>query len=124
VIASLEDGRCGILDASDTLAKFMGGNKLNAQRFVSVIGSLIDRAKLKSRAKNVAVFGEMVAVLWSQKKYSAALQLEELWNDLAKTHSFCLRCAYRATSFQDEHSELYDSVCSKHSAVMPIQMSA
>jgi hypothetical protein len=124
VVASLEDGRCVILDASDTLAKFMEGDTPNAQKFVSVIGSLIERAQLKSRGKNVAVFGEMVAVLWSKKKYSAALQLEELWNDLAKTHSFYLRCAYRATSFQDEYSELYESVCSKHSAVMPIHMSA
>lgn len=124
VIASLGNGRCVILDASETLAKFMEGDKPNAQKFISVIGSLIEAAQLKSGGKNVAVFGEMVAVLWSKKKYSAALQLEELWNDLAKTHSFYLRCAYRATSFQDEHSELYEAVCSKHSAVMPVQLSA
>jgi len=120
VSASLEDGRCVILDASDTLAKFMEGNTPNRQKFVSVIGSLIERAQVKSGGKSVAVFGEMVAVLWAKKKFNAALQLEELWNDLAKTHSFYLRCAYPASSFRDEQSESYTAVCAKHSAVMPI----
>jgi KaiC/GvpD/RAD55 family RecA-like ATPase len=124
VVASVENGRCVILDASDTLAKFMDGDKPNAQKFVSVIGSLIESAQLKSGGKNVAVFGEMVAVLWAKKKFHAALELEELWNDLAKTHSFYLRCAYPASSFQDEHDELYASVCAKHSAVMPVQVPA
>ena len=124
VIASLENKRCVILDASDTLAKFMEDDEPNAQKFASILGPLINAAQLKSGGKNVAVFGEMVAVLWSKKKYAAALQLEELWNDLAKTHSFYLRCAYRATSFQDEHTELYEAVCARHSAVMPVQLSA
>jgi len=120
VSAGIEDGRCLILDASDTLAKFMDRDVPNGQKFVSVIGSLIERAQVKSGGKSVAVFGEMVAVLWAKKKFSAALQLEELWNDLAKSHSFYLRCAYPASSFRDEHSELYTAVCAKHSAVMPI----
>jgi hypothetical protein len=120
VTASLKDGRCVILDASDTLAKFMEGNAPNPQKFASVLGSLIEGAQLKSGGTNVAVFGEMVAVLWSKEKFHAALQLEELWNDLAKTHSFYLRCAYPASSFHDEHSELYASICAKHSAVMPV----
>jgi hypothetical protein len=120
VSASIENGRCMLLDASDTLAKFMDRDVPNGQKFVSVIGSLIERAQLKSGGKSVAVFGEMVAVLWAKKKFNAALQLEELWNDLAKSHSFYLRCAYPASSFQDEHSELYTAVCAKHSALLPI----
>jgi KaiC/GvpD/RAD55 family RecA-like ATPase len=124
VIASLENKRCIILDASNTLAKFMEDDTPNAQKFASILGPLINAAQLKSGGKNVAVFGEMVAILWSKKKFAAALQLEELWNDLAKTHSFYLRCAYRATSFQDEHSELYEAVCARHSAVIPVQLAA
>ncbi len=124
VSASLRNGHCILLDASDTLAKFMDGNTPNAQKFVSVIGSLIERAQLKSGGKSVAVFGEMVAVLWAKKKFNAALQLEELWNNLAKTHSFYLRCAYPASSFQDEQMGLYTQVCAKHSAVISVQVSA
>jgi hypothetical protein len=124
VAGSLENGRCSILDASDTLAKFMDGSVPDRQKFVSVIGSLIKSAQVRSGGKTVGVFGEMVAVLWAKKKFKAALELEELWNDLAKTHSFYLRCAYPARSFQDEHSELYTSVCAKHSAVIPVQASA
>ena len=49
----------------------------------------------------VVVLGEMVAVLWAQKKYEAAIRLEDLWNELALTSSFCLCCAYPANAFRE-----------------------
>ena len=49
----------------------------------------------------VVVLGEMVAVLWAQQKYDAAIRLEELWNELALTCSFYLCCAYPANAFRD-----------------------
>jgi len=39
------------------------------------------------------VFGEMIALLWADKKFEAAIRLEQLWNELSKTHFFDLRCA-------------------------------
>ncbi len=119
VRAAMKNGRCVILDASDTLAEFMDGDEPNAKKFLSIIGSVIESARSKSRAGRVAVFGEMVAVLWAEKRLNAAVRLEELWNDLAKSHSFHLRCAYPASSFQDENSEWYATICSKHSGVLP-----
>lgn len=118
VTTALRDGRCIILDASHTLAKFMDDDEPNRNEFVTVIGSVIERARMKSSSQQVAVFGEMVAELWAEKKLNAALQLEELWNELGKNHSFYLRCAYPATSFQDENSHWYSAVCSKHSGVI------
>jgi KaiC/GvpD/RAD55 family RecA-like ATPase len=119
VSAAMKNGRCIILDASKTLAEFMDGNEPNATKFFSIIGSVIERARSKSRAERVAVFGEMVAVLWEEKKLDAAVKLEELWNDLAKRHSFHLRCAYPAGSFQDENREWYATICGKHSGIIP-----
>jgi len=57
-------------------------------------------------------------VLWDEKKYDAALTLEQFWNDLAQTHSFYLRCAYPAGSFSDAQAECYTAVCNQHSSVM------
>jgi DcmR-like sensory protein len=118
VAKALNDGCCVVLDAAETLAEFMNGEEPNSKKFVSVIGSIIEAARVKSRSKNVAVFGEMVAVLWAEKKYDAAVTLEQFWNDLAKTHSFYLRCAYPAGSFGDVQSEWYTTVCQQHSSVI------
>ncbi len=38
--------------------------------------------------------GEMVGVLWSAGKYSAAIQLEEFWNRLLHGGGFTLYCSY------------------------------
>ena len=66
------------------------------------------------------VFGEMVAVLWSQKKYDASLRLEELWNGLAQTHFLYLRCAYPASGFQGMFKgEPCATICAEHSVVIP-----
>jgi hypothetical protein len=118
VSVALKEGRCVLLDADELLAKFTEHGDLNQGKFVSVVGSLIERARLKSGGKRVAVFGEMVAVLWAEKKYDAALRLEEFWNDLMKSHSFYLRCAYPASSFEDEHGDHYSAVCGAHSEVI------
>jgi hypothetical protein len=42
----------------------------------------------------VRAFGEMVALLWAQGKSQAALELEDLWNELPGHHPFSLMCAY------------------------------
>ncbi len=37
--------------------------------------------------------------------YEAALRLEQVWNDLARVHSFSLRCAYPKNGFHGtEHA--------------------
>ena len=112
------DDRCVVLNAAEALAECMDGGEPNNKKFVSVIGSIIDAAKAKARTKNVAVFGEMVAVLWAEKKYHAAIALEQFWNDLAKSRTFYLRCAYPASSFTDVQSEWYTAVCQQHSSVI------
>jgi hypothetical protein len=97
----------------------MEGGVPNGKKFESLIGSLIRKSQSVAGGKRVAVFGEMVALLWAEKKFQAALQLEQQWNELGRTHSFYLRCAYPASGFQDEQKgEPYAAICAEHSAVM------
>jgi hypothetical protein len=39
----------------------------------------------------------MVALLWDAGQSDAALRLEQLWNQIAQSHSFSLVCAYPLT---------------------------
>lgn len=69
----------------------------------------------------VTIIGEMVALLWAAERVDATIKLEHLWNGLARTHSFHLRCAYPASGFQGERmGEAYTSICAQHSAIIPV----
>jgi hypothetical protein len=117
-----KQGRFVILDATEALGKFMDSHGPNRQRFLREFGNVIRKAEAAADVKHrrVVVFGEMVAVLWKQKKYDDAIRLEQLWNELARTHFFYLRCAYPAKAFQGEmKGEPYHTICAEHSVVFP-----
>ena len=118
--AKRECGQYICLDAAATLAKFMVDGLPDPQRFTQVVGSIIERAT--AGRKGVRVFGEMVALLWVEEQYDAALRLEELWNDLRRQHSFALFCAYPMTGYEDDNViQLIGDVCAQHSHVIPAE---
>lgn len=118
-------GRYLSLDANETLSKFMVEEMPDAGRFAELAGTIIQRATLAARPiggrkHRVFAFGEMVALLWGAGKSAAAIRLEQLWNDLATTHSFSLHCAYPLKSFDRvEHGEPFLQICGEHSVVIP-----
>jgi signal transduction histidine kinase len=115
-------GRYVALDAAATLAEFMPGGKLDGVRFTQVIGPLIRRAKAAARGKEqrVVIFGEMVALLWSEGKLEAAVELELFWNNLAEQHAFTLLCAYAMNCFgREEDNGRFMQICAAHSHVIP-----
>lgn len=113
--------RCVFLDAAATLSAFMTGDSPDPNRFSTLIGSTIEAARQASGSDaRVAVFGEMVALLWAEGKAEAAIQLEQLWNALAQTHVFSLRCAYQMQGFDhDQDAQSFLKICEQHSAVIP-----
>ena len=93
----------------------------NRERFLLQFGNILRALQAATVAKRseVVVFGEMVAVLWAQKKYEAAIRLEELWNELALTCSFYNYCAYPANVFRDALTLVpYAEICAQHSHVV------
>jgi hypothetical protein len=54
------------------------------QRFAEVVGTVVQRMA-QNGSRRVCAFGEMVALLWAEGRHDAAIRLEELWNDLART---------------------------------------
>lgn len=122
----IAQGRYLAWDAAETLSRFMAGGMPDAERFSSLASGAISEAKSAARADaHVLIFGEMVALLWSQGNREAAVRLEELWNDLAERHAFSLRCAYPIHGFHGgADAEFFDRICGAHSAVLPPQSRA
>src|SRR4051812_19218767 len=99
VKAARRAGRLQLLDARQTLSKFMSGNDPNPERFAITIGSLIVHGLRDREERIVRAYGEMVDLLWKDGNAEGALQSERLWNDLATRHRFSLLCAYSMANF-------------------------
>ncbi|MGH2391227.1 MAG: ATP-binding protein, partial [Chloroflexota bacterium] len=115
-------GRYISLEAAETLVRFMQDDILDPTRFTNSIGDLVAGAAAAAQdaPPNVVVFGEMVALLAAAGKPEAAIHLEHLWNDLSRTHSFTLRCAYPLSSFPHAgDGEFLEDICAVHSQVIP-----
>lgn len=110
------------LDAAETLSKLMVNGEPSEQRFVATIGPVLTCARTAAEGENpnIAAFGEMVALLWSDGKPESAIKLEQFWNHLAETFSFTLWCGYPISSFaKKEHSNAFEKICAEHSRVVP-----
>jgi len=100
-------------DAEETLATFMRDEVPDRALFQVGVGGLIAAHAVKAQSGRVRVFGEMVNILWESGHRDAALQLEELWNELQRLQPFSLLCAYAVGRFIKEPASLR-AVCRAH----------
>jgi signal transduction histidine kinase len=64
----------------------------------------------------------MVALLWGEGNFEAAIQLERFWNDLARAYPLALRCAYPMSGFdREQHGDAFLKICAEHSHVLPVE---
>ncbi|HYE87762.1 MAG TPA: MEDS domain-containing protein [Vicinamibacterales bacterium] len=107
--------RVTILDAAQTLDKFMRQDTPNPAAFDEVVGTLVARL---SNGKRVCIYGEMVDVLAAQGKYKAAHLLEVLWNRLGRREHFTLFCGYASGHFGDpKTAKALADICASHGHV-------
>ncbi len=121
---ALAQGRFILLDAAETLSKFVVDDWPDESRFTELVGDLVTGAMRSTQGKKqrVTAFGEMVALLWQQGNPEASIRLEQLWNELARTRSFHLHCAYPISLFsQESHDQLIQKICAEHSHVIPAE---
>ena len=116
-------GQLMLLDARDTLDRFMVGAAPDPGRFKSVVGTALQSARdLGGGNAVLRLYGEMVDLLWRDGNTEGALQLEQLWNDLAHTYEFSLLCAYAMGNFyRSTDAEHFQAVCHQHTHVTPTE---
>ncbi len=105
------------LDAASTMAEFITDGQIDHDAFDEVVGGLMRTAAESGRP--IRAYGEMVALLWDEGNVLGAIELERLWNELARELPFSLFCAYPAASVAgSEHAEALHQVCHLHSSVL------
>jgi hypothetical protein len=106
-----------LLDAEETLARFMVDGMPEWTAFREVVGGLIARVRLQY--PTVRAYGEMVDILWQQGNREAAIRLEEYWNELGRLQTFSLFCAYAMDPLDAKSYSGLDSVCKVHTHLIP-----
>jgi hypothetical protein len=105
------------LDARETLSAFMEGGRPSAELFDATVGSLFEQLVRERRYMIVRAYGEMVDLLWQDGKASAAIEVEELWNALARRYSFALLCAYAESTLKMCDGKSVADICAAHTRV-------
>jgi DNA-binding response OmpR family regulator len=118
--AASEQGRYLSSDAAETVSTFMVNDLPDPEKFLKVTGDLIAEAAkaVKFQPARVAACGECAPLLWAQAKGEAAIRLEHLWDEIAKSHGLDVLCAYPLGNFQGRvGSYIFEKICAEHSAV-------
>jgi DNA-binding NarL/FixJ family response regulator len=118
--SAIEQGRYVSLDAAEMLSEFMVNGMPDPVRFLKVVGDLLlNTAKAaKGEQPRIAACGECAPLLWAQGKAEAAIQLEHLWDEIAKSYDVDVLCGYFLGTFQARMgSYIFDKLCEAHSAV-------
>jgi EAL domain-containing protein (putative c-di-GMP-specific phosphodiesterase class I) len=101
------------LDAHTTLDTLLVDGTPDPQRFAEVVATVV--TELCATRPGVTIYGELVGILWDRGEVLAALQIENLWNELGSRMSFSLSCGYR-NGGQQTLLEL-EGVCAVHTYV-------
>jgi DNA-binding NarL/FixJ family response regulator len=117
--AAIEHGLYLPLDVDEALSTFMLNDLPDSVRFLNVFGDLVSSAAKAAKAEHprVAAFGEIAPTLWAQGKADAAIQVEQLTDELAKTRNVDILCGYVLNSFQREQEHIYERICTEHTTI-------
>lgn len=116
-VAAVDSDAIVWVDAATTLARFMPDGRIDPDAFRTVVGGVV-RAAGRS-GHEIRAYGEMVGLLWDAGDVLGAIELEKLWNELARELDFSLWCAYRGHSLAvHEHADELHDVCCLHTCVI------
>ena len=119
--AALPDHGQGVVwaDAAEVMADLLVDGRPARHRFAKVVGAVVRGAAATAGGRPVRAYGEIVALMWEAGYVGAALELEDLWNELGRDVDFSLYCAYpRAVVGGDADRDALDTVCRQHSGLV------
>jgi DNA-binding NarL/FixJ family response regulator len=117
---AIRQGRYVALDAAEFLSNFMVSDMPDTGWFLKAVDDLIVAARKEAHGEHirVAACGECAPMLWAQGKADAAIRLEELWNEIARTYDVDILCGYPLESLRcEDDSHTFRRICEEHSAV-------
>ena len=102
---------------TELLAKVMVNGCPDPTRFLNAAEDLLTEVVRRAgQHAEVAACGECSPTVWAGGNVEAAIQLEQLWDDVAKSRQMDILCAYPLAA-RDESVPAVRRLCAEHTAV-------
>ncbi|HEY3815202.1 MAG TPA: MEDS domain-containing protein [Caulobacteraceae bacterium] len=113
-------GQLTLLNATETLPKFMSGGMPDGGIFKPLARETIQRAKCGGKYPTVRWWGEMVNVLYEDGNGSASHRLEEYFDQVAHEETIAIFCSFLMDKYDPRiYDDAFANVCQTHGNVIP-----
>jgi hypothetical protein len=117
-----ERGQLTLLDASDTLPKFMSGGTPEGGIFKPLARETIQKARRGGKYPRVRWWGEMVNVLYVDGNGKGSTRLEEFFDEVAHEETVAIFCSFLMDNYDARiYDEAFANVCRTHGNVIPTE---
>jgi hypothetical protein len=122
VTAAQDRGQLTVVDADETLPRFMRNAMPEAPVFLGLAGEIIARTRGGGRYPKVRWWGEMVNVLWERGDVAASMNLEDLFDRVAQEQDIAIFCSFVMDNFNGEiHTHMLPRLGENHSHLIPVE---
>lgn len=122
VEAARDRGQLTVVDADEFLPRFMKDTMPDSTLFLGLAADVIGQAHAGGRYQKVRWWGEMVNVLWERGDVAASMNLEDLFDQLAKKHDIAIFCSFLMDNFNgDVHARMLPRLGTNHSHLIPVE---
>ena len=122
VEAARDRGQLTVVDADEFLPRFMRDAMPDSPVFLGLAADIIGQAYAGGRYQKVRWWGEMVNVLWERGDVAASMNLEDLFDQLAKKHDIAIFCSFLMDNFNgDVHARMLPRLGTNHSHLIPVE---
>jgi len=113
-------GQLTLLDADETLPKFMVGGMPDGNIFKPLARETINKARCGGKYPAIRWWGEMVNVLYVDGNGKASNRLEEFFDEVAHEQSIAIFCSFLMDRYDPAiYDDALGNVCRTHSHLIP-----
>jgi len=115
---AVREGRYVTLNITELLSRVVVYGQPSPMRFLNAAEDAFAEAARRATRQHskVAVCGEGSAAVWAQGHIEVAIQLEHLWDEVARSRQMDVLCAY-PIAVRQEKGPAVRSLCAEHTAV-------
>ncbi len=122
VESARERGQLTVVDADEFLPTFLRDAMPDSAVFLGLAADVIGQARAGGRYPKVRWWGEMVNVLWERGDVAASMNLEDLFDQLARKHDIAIFCSFLMDNFDgDVHAHMLPRLGTNHSHLIPVE---
>jgi MEDS: MEthanogen/methylotroph, DcmR Sensory domain len=115
-------GQLMVVDADELLPRVMRGAMPDPPVFEGVFSDVVRQARASGGCDQVRVWGEMVDVLWERGDVAGSMNLEVLFDQLAKKVEISIFCSFLMDNFTgDVHAHMLPTLGTNHSHLIPVE---